>query len=236
MLYVYHGEDIDSARAKVRATVTSMLSKNPDALYFRVTSDSLSGYNFDELTGSQALFKSEYIVVLDTLFGNKEGEEIVLDNLEKIKESKHPFFLLESKLTAPIKKKLEKSADKIYEFKGTVKKEERFNPFSLTDALGERNKKKLWTLFREAKQNGSSDEEIHGIMFWMLKSIALARGSKNAEESGMKAYPFQKAQKFLNNYEDLDEILTKLALLVQTTRIKGRSLEIELEKFILKTL
>ncbi|PCI89731.1 hypothetical protein COB18_02900 [Candidatus Kaiserbacteria bacterium] len=237
MLYLYYGEDLDSARAKVQATITSMLAKNPDALYFRVTSDVLDDYNFDELTGSQALFKSEYVVLLDTLFSQKEGEEAVLQNIEKIADSAHPFFLLEGKLTAVLRKKLEKHATKVFTFDTTVeRKAAPFNTFSLTDALGERNVKKLWTLFREAKHSGVSDEEIHGILFWMFKSLLLAQGSSTPEAAGMKAYPFDKAKRFVKKFgtrELLEKKIMTFALLPQQARRSGTSLEILLEQFIL---
>lgn len=237
MLYVYYGEDIDAARKKVQATVSSMLAKNPDALYFRITSDALHEYDFDELTGSQGLFKSEYVVVLDTLLSSKGEGEDVLNNLEKIADSPHPFFLLDAKLLAPIRKKLEKHATKVHEFElKNSKKVESFNTFSLTDALGEKNIKKLWALFREAKQHGVSDEEIHGILFWMFKSLSLAAQSGSAEEAGMKPYPYNKAKGFLKNFgspQKLEEYLTQFALMPQRARRSGVSLEIELERFIL---
>ena len=237
MLYVYYGSDIDAARKKVQATVAKLLAKSPDALYFRITSDDVGKYDFDELVGSQALFKSEYIVVLDTLFATKEGEEIVLNNLEKIAGAAHPFFILDSKLTAPVRKKIEKHAAKVHDFEEKKEKEgATFNTFSLTDALGERDIKKLWTLFREAKQYGVSDEEIHGILFWMFKSLALAAHADSAEEAGMKAYPFNKAKGFLKNFSSnkvLEEKIKTFSLLPQLSRRKGVLLEIELERFIL---
>jgi len=214
-----------------------MLAKSPDALYFRITNDDVGSYNFDELTGSQTLFKSEYVVVLDTLFSTKEGEEVVLHNLTKIAEAAHPFFVLDAALTAPVKKKLEKYAIKIYEFKKTVPPDKAsFNTFALTDALGERDVKKLWSLFREAKNRGVSDEEIHGILFWMLKSIVLAARAKTADEAGMKPYPFTNAQRSFKNFssiEIIEEYVKKLALLPQHARRSGVPLEIELEQFIL---
>ncbi|MBL4644617.1 MAG: hypothetical protein JKX80_01995 [Candidatus Pacebacteria bacterium] len=246
MLYVYYGEDIDAARKKVQATVGSLLAKNPDALYFRITSDVLAEYNFDELTGSQGLFKNEYVVVLDTLLSTKgeglpargaqAGEEVLI-NLEKIAAAPHPFFLLDGKLLAPVRKKLEKHAEKIHEFESkNAPAKLSFNTFSLTDALGEKNVKKLWTLFREAKSHGVSDEEIHGILFWMFKSLSLAAQSQSAEDAGMKPYPFSKAKGFLKNFssrETLGKYLREFALLPQYARRNGTLLEIELERFIL---
>lgn len=237
MLYVYYGEDIDAARKKVQATIANMLSKNPDALYFRITSDDLQDYNFDELTQSQALFKSEYIVLLDTAMETKEGEVTVLAHLEKIQEASHRFFILENKLLAPVRKKLEKHAESMQEFtsKRSAAKAS-FNTFSLTDALADRNVKKLWVLFREAKQHGVSDEEIYGILFWMFKSMLLAAHTKTAEEAGMKSFPYNKAKGALRHYgttEHIAALTSAFVLLPQHARSSGGVLENELEKFIL---
>jgi DNA polymerase III delta subunit len=236
MLYVYYGEDKSSARKKVQATVGKMLAKNPDALYFRITTDVLGAYDFDELTGSQALFKSEYVVVLDTLFESKEGEEVVLANLKKIAKAPHPFFILDAQLLASTSRKLEKHAEQVHEFTHkTTEKKESFNTFLLTDALGERDAKKLWMLFREAKHNGTSDEEIHGILFWMLKSLVLAHKTSTSDEAGMKPYPYRKAKRYSKNFESrerLTQLLAEFALLPQYARRRGTPLEIELERFI----
>jgi len=236
MLYTYYGKDIDTARAKVQATVAKMLAKSPEALYFRITSDNLSEYDFDELTGSQSLFKSEYIVVLDTLFETKEGEVILLENLKKIQEAPHPFFLLENTLRSVTKKKIEKASDKMQEFEGNKEINNTFNTFSLTDALGVRDVQKLWTLFREAKQNKISDEEIHGILFWALKSILFAIETKSADEAGMKPYPYKKAKQFATHFsstEKLKKQIAKFVLLPQEAHHANISLDIFLERFIL---
>jgi len=237
MLYVYYGEDVTSARNKVQATTSNLLSKNKDALYFRITPDVLHEYDITELIGGQGLFKSEYIVVFDTVLSSKDHADTVLNHIKEIAEAAHPFFVLDTKLTAPVLKKLEKVAAKMYPFESKGgKKDIAFNTFLLTDALGEKNVKKLWTLFREAKHASVSDEEIHGILFWMMKSLLLAADAKTPEEAGMKAYPFNKSKQFLKNFASRDEIEEKvatLAVLPQEARRKGVLLEIELEQFIL---
>ena len=236
MLYVYYGEDIDTARRKVQKTVVAMLGKSPDALHFRITTDSLIEYDIDELTLSQGLFKSEYIVVLDTLFQTKEGEVFVLENLQKLKEAPHPFLLLEGKLLAVTRKKLEKYAEKVNEFTLTEKKVKEYNIFALSDALGARDVRRLWTLFREAKERGTKDEEIHGILFWMMKSLVIVSKTTQASDAGMKPYTFQKAKANLHNFttqRDVEKKCATLTLLPQRARREGVTLEIFLEQFIL---
>lgn len=237
MLYVYFGTDKESARKKVQATVANMLSKNPDALYFRITQETVGGFSPEELAQSQALFKSEYIVVCDSLLESVEGEEFVIQNIEQFAESPHPIFVLEAALKAPQKKKCEKFAVKMQEFSLKEKASaERFNTFSLTDALASRDTKTLWTLFRDAKRHGVSDEEIHGILFWMLKTLVLTASADSAQDAGLKPFPYQKAQRSLARFESkevLHERLARFALLPQHARRRKIPLEIELERYIL---
>lgn len=236
MLYVYFGEDNTTARAKVQATIGSLVAKNPDALYFRITPESLRDYSLEELTESQALFKNEYIVLLDSLL-TSEQQQTVLDHLEQIATSPHAFFVLDGKILAPVRKKLEKHAKKIEEFKNTTTKEkEHFNAFLMTDALGARDKKKLWSLFREGKLYGASDEELHGILFWMYKSMLLAHSARTPDEAGMKPYPFTKAKRYSENFESghLVAQTQALAALPQYARRQGIPLEIALERFLLR--
>lgn len=237
MLYVYFGDDVSTARAKAQATITSLVAKNPDALYVRITPDTAADYSITELTESQALFKSEYLVLLDSILTTEQGE-VFLDHVKELAASPHAFFLLEGKLLAPVRKKLEKHAQKVNEFSATDKKTAAsFNSFLLTDALGARNKKQLWSLFREAKLHGAGDEELHGILFWMYKSLLLAQASASAEEAGMKQYPYTKAKQYCKNFTttELAEQTHTCATLPQLARRKGVSLEVELERFILQT-
>ena len=237
MLYVYYGEDIDTARKKVQATTARMLAKNPDALYFRVTADDVSLSALEELTQSQALFKSEYIVVLDRVSERPESAEVVFAQLQQLKEAPHPIFLLEGTLKAPEKKKIEKYADSVEVFEMRERKAvTSFNTFALTDALAARDTRALWTLFRDAKRHGVSDEEIHGILFWMLKTLALTAQSASAEEAGLKPFPYKKAQTALRQFESpevLHERVRTFALLPQHARRRGITLEILLEHYIL---
>ncbi len=238
MLYCYYGSDTDASRKKVHATVAKMLAENPDAVYFRITDDMLEDVSFEELTGSQGLFKSEYVVVLDHLLSTAAGEARVYEALEAIAGAPHPFFVLEGALKAPAKKKLEKYATRMQEFaRSTTEKESRaFNTFALTDALGAGDTKKLWTLFREAKYANVSDEEIHGILLWMYKSMALATQVQTAADAGMKPYPFQKATRYAQRFSSptaLRATAAAFALLPAESRRRSVPLEIALERHIL---
>ena len=110
-----------------------------------------------------------------------------------------------------------------------------FNMFSLSDALGERDKKRLWVLYQKGKFNGVSPEEAHGILFWGVKSIHLAHGAQNAEEAELNPFVFKKVARFASNYTtaELDRLSMSLIALYHSARRGMIPLDIALERFIL---
>jgi len=237
MLYVYYGEDVNSARLKSSVTIDALRAKSPDALYIRVTEENYEEFDFSELVSAQALFKNEYIVLLDGLLQDELTQSEVLNFVKDFAESSNLFFILDSKIKSPTLKKLEKYAAKIQKFekiKSSVKKEV-FNSFSLTDAFAEHNKKKLWTLFWEAKSHGVSDEEIHGLFFWIVKSMILATNASSAESAGLKPFVFNKSRTFARNFSnsDLKKLSKDLTALPHESRRRGLPLGVSLEKLIL---
>lgn len=247
MLYVYCGDNKE-ARAKVMATINSLLTKNPDALSLHITSENFKEFSLPELVVAQALFKNEYIVFLDNLLEEGEAKELVLEFIKEIGESTNIFFLLEEKVDTKTLKKLDKHAQKVQKFKmsktapqgvhssRSFKYSEKFNTFALADALGEGNKKKLWQLFWAAKHSGVSDEEIQGVFFWMAKIMFLTSRAKGVAESGLRPFVFNKAKRFANKKSE-KELLNTFNTLVKLPHKSRRTrtpLVIGLEQFILR--
>jgi len=59
------------------------------------------------------------------------------------------------------------------------KKGREFNIFALTDALGARQKKDAWILYQKALGAGLSAEEIFFKIVWQVKSMLIAKKTKN---------------------------------------------------------
>lgn len=250
MLYVYHGDPLE-ARAKVRVTIESLLKKNPDALSMRITEENFAEFSLLELVTAQALFKNEYIVLLDNLLVEEETKDRVLEFIKEIGKSANIFFLLEEKIDAKALKKLEKYANKIKRVvpRDSLKRSaatgkgvswDTRSTFALADALGEGNKKKLWQLFWAAKYAGISDEEIQGVLFWIAKAMFLARrapstSSGQAAGTGLKPFVFSKAKRFADKKSEkqLHDILNTLVRLPHESRRSSTPLAISLEQFIL---
>jgi len=147
-------------------------------------------------------------------------------------ESDNHFIFSENTITKPITKVFEKYDAVIKDFGKEVKiKEQKFNMFSLTDALGSRDKKSLWLLFQEAIKNGSP-EEIHGILFWQIKNLALIKSAKS--NPGMNPFVYQKTSGYAAKFTDaeIQKMADELVYMFHN-RDNYSTLDIELEKFIL---
>lgn len=109
-----------------------------------------------------------------------------------------------------------------------------FNIFSLTDAIGSRNKREAWVLYHKALASGMVPEEVFYKVAWQVKTMLIASKTKTAEEADMKAYPYQKAKGFLRNFKpgELEKLSSSLIKGYHEVR-RGNE---ETETFVEKTL
>jgi hypothetical protein len=246
MIYFYYGTDAESARKKAKITVDSLLSKKPDATLIKIGDEDLASDKIIELAGSQALFSSKYIVFFHNTFDNKENKELLLKNLKEIADSDNIFIFAESKLDKASLSKIEKYAEKVQEFvkpaKSLNKKEklaligEKIDFFEFADALGRRDKRGLWVLYQDALAEQVPAEEVHGIFFWQVKSMLLAKKCKTAEDAGMKSFPFEKSRGYSRNYKDgeLEDLSSKLVSMYHEAHRGSIDFYVALERFILE--
>lgn len=176
MLYFLYGTDTDKARVKARELLGTLQKKKPDAAVFRVESEKWSEVHLEELIGGQGLFEKKLLIFADRLFENTEAREAIEKNLEEIGKSDNIFIFLEQKVLKPLLLAITEVAEKVQEFASKEgKKEPEFNIFSLTDAFGRRDKKKLWVLYQRARQEGVAPEKINGLLFWKVKDMLTAK-------------------------------------------------------------
>lgn len=239
MIYLLHGTDTIKARKKLHTLLDSMFTKKPDASYARVSVENFDESKIDEFIGSQGLFENKYIIVFDNLFADKEVKEKILKKLKEISKSQNIFIFLEEKLNKTELNRFEKYAEKIQKIDATqslsASGRKKFDIFSLTDAFGKRDKKQLWVLYQKAKLNNISDEEVHGILFWQVKSMILSLNAKDAKESGLNPFAFRKSLGFLKNYSEseLKKFSQLLVSLYHDTRKGIHEMDIALERFII---
>ncbi len=239
MLYLYHG-DIQQAKDKVRRTIHALTQKNPDALVVRVDAETFVHTSPVELLGSQGLFKSAYIIVVQGVLseGNAETKRACYDAVPHFAESEHVVFMVEAALAAADIKKITPHTTKSVVCTPRAQQKEAstfFNVFALSDALMVRDKKKLWRTIVSAHQQGIPCEEMHGVLFWAVKNLLIAHSASTATAAGMKAYPFQKARAALKHfsYDELTNMAHTLAQMPQRARGQNIPLHIYVERFAL---
>ncbi len=195
--------------------------------------DSYQSGIFADASDGASLFGGAMLYVIDTPSLSEEMYEDVLAHLEHFAASTHSFLVIEGPLLAPEKKKFEKYAERVEEFKAGAK--ERFNTFALSDALAQKDKKSLWLLFNEARLSGIALEEIAGVLWWQLKTLRLASQTKNAAEAGLKDYPYNKAKHALAKFApgELENLSRQLLTLQHESRHGNRELDVALERFVL---
>ncbi|PJE74552.1 MAG: hypothetical protein COV01_00765 [Candidatus Taylorbacteria bacterium CG10_big_fil_rev_8_21_14_0_10_41_48] len=236
MLYVIYGSDTTKAREKAGMLRDVLQKKKPDASLFTMSAEDVSAERLDELTTGQGLFENKYIVFADRILDNRELNDVVFSKLESMKESPNIFIMLEVKLLKEAQKKLEKHAEKIEVHDATEKPKKESNEiFATADALGRRDKKSLWMLYRKAIDADAVPEEIHGILWWQMKSIALAQTGLSPAETGLNPFVHSKAKGFAQNFtrEETDKILSSLVRMYHDAHRGKHDFEIALEKFAL---
>ena len=150
MLYFLYGTDTDKAREKARELLESLQKKKPDAAVFRVEPEKWGEVHLEELIGGQGLFEKKLLIFADRLFENEEAKEAIEKNLEGIGKSDNIFIFFEQKVAKPLLLAITDVAEKVQGFESKeAKKKPEFNFFSLADAFGKRDKKKLWVLYQK---------------------------------------------------------------------------------------
>lgn len=237
MLYVLFGEDTKKSREKLHSLIQTLLSKKKDAMLSHLNNENFDTADFLDHISSQGLFEQKSIIVLDSLFSNATDKAIVLDHIKKVSESSNIFIIIEGKLDAKTKTKLEKRSEKMQEcaLPKDVSKKPRFNIFDLSDALGRRDKKQLWVLYQAGGLNNISSEEMHGILFWGTKNMLLAKDAKSVKETNLSPFVYEKAKSYSENYSmtELGDLSSDLVKVYHESRRGKGSFSIQLEQLIL---
>ena len=236
MIFLVHGTDFKKGREKVKNLTNFLLVKKPNSNLFRLDTENFDEAVVEESLKGRGLFENKYIVFFDKVFEDEKNKDFILEKIKEISESENVFIFLEEKIDKKILTKLEKYSQKTQEFnKKEDKTIERAKPFSLTDAMGKRDKKKAWAEYQKILKEGLVPEEIHGILFWQVKTMILANQSKMSTEADLNPLVFKKAKEFSKNYseEELKEMSSKLVSIYHDTR-RGITddLGLEIEKFL----
>lgn len=234
MLYVIYGKDREKGRARFRALRESIGKECGEER--AILEGELSEELFHSFAVSQGLFGNTSLFVFDCLFDKKAEQEVLLAHANELRLSPNSFLVFEPELDKKIAEEIKITKADVEEFapkKAGARPE--FNIFSLGDALGKRNKKELWVLYQEAIASGLTSEEISGTLFWAVKNLALAKGAKPGDDSGMSPFVAKKSRAFAENYtqDEIKNLSHSLVTIYHEAHRGGEPMDIALERFIL---
>lgn len=110
-----------------------------------------------------------------------------------------------------------------------------FNIFALTNAIGARNKREAWMLYRKALASGMVPEEVFYKLVWQVKTMLVASRTRSVAETDMKPYPYDKAKRNLKNFKpgELEQISENLVKSYHELRRGHEDAETMVEKALL---
>ena len=231
MYIVLYGTDRGRIRDAATEYVDARLPANGRLTIIEAI-DFVSGQVHDAL-GATSLFGGSEYYILDNPAENSEFSAEVEGALPELAASANTFVILEGPLLAAAKKRYSQHAAEVTEYKAPT--QERFNLFSLAEALAAKNKRQLWVRLQLARRQGLRAEELVGILWWQLKSLRLAAVTTSAAEAGMKTFPYNKAKQALGAFapREVDHLAARLLELYHDGHAGKRDMEIALEEWVL---
>lgn len=237
MLYLIWGSDSQKREIKFKNLIESLLAKKTDATLFKLEGEDWDEAQFEELILGQSLFVKKYIVAGRNLFTNDIASEFISKHLDALAEAKHIFIFNEEKIPTKLVKPLHLAAEKILRFdKVSTKIRPAFNVFLLGDALGARDRRRLWLSFIKALQFGVLPEEIYWQYIRMVKNMLAVAKESNLDLLKLHPFVLNKTKKYLNNFSinELEDFHHRLVLLYHQVRSGRHEMDIALERFILE--
>lgn len=237
MLYVFCGSDREQAVKKFRGAITVFLVKNLGGDIFSLEPDNFSLDQLEELIAGRGLFGQKILVTARDLLADVNLAPGLEKKFSDLADSVNVFLFLENELLAPGRRALTQAGAKIFEFKlkKTGPPKTAFNVFRLTDALGERDRQRLWLLYQEALAQGLAAEEIFWRLVWQVKTMLLVQKSGEVPPSSLKPFVIMKARRFSRNFQEteLEDLSRALVSLWHDARAGKKDFAIGLERFLL---
>lgn len=229
MLAVFYGNDTTKVREAAQAWVS-----NQGFVVERIDDARYTPGIVREAAGAASLFGETSVYILDTPSRLLDFSNEVLAALPELASSPTVFVVIEDNLLAPEKKKYQKHASTLEEYKKPA--DARFNTFAFADALSKKDKRQLWVLYQEAQAAGISPEKIAGVLWWQLKTLQLATVSASPQEAGVKDFPYNKAKRALSNFGpgELGQLTTSLLRVYHEGHGTGAPLVLGLERWLLE--
>jgi hypothetical protein len=234
-IHILLGDDTVRARAVLMRSVEEEKAKDPMVLVSRFDDLSFDAALLAEALQQQSIFGGRGIVVIDGILDHEDGEEFYRQK-SILQDSPHAVFIRE---TAPKKEivALFKEIGTVEEFP-LRKIIEKNTDFAIADAVAMRDKRAAWVELVKQQRAGASMEEVHGKIFWAVKTLYLCATQTKEEvlKAGVKDFTYRNYQPRSKNFlvHELEEKLGELKHVYHRAHQGDAELGLFLEQFLLK--
>ena len=237
MLSLIYGTNA-SARHDARARIFEKFRGEGTSFIVR-TGNELNKAEIEQFALGSSLFGERYVVSLEYPSEREDFMNDILENFSMLVDSPNTFIIIEREMTKDIVDSFKESGADIVkcdEVKNA--KPQDFSIFSLTDAFLDRDKKKAWLLYREAREHEHDPNEIAGVLFWAIKNMMILQGENVRGDGGLSPFVAKKVRAALPKWRtgEVQAISRELIKLVHQGKSGQGDLDEALEQFIIEKL
>ncbi len=239
MLYLIYGSDQQKRKQQYEKILSDLSRTMNTGAPLRMDASSFDQAVIEEYARGTKLFSGTSVFIIDAVIKNEEIFSFLSKLLPACVASDSAFIFLEEKVNKDVIEKFKKA--KVVILEEAVQRADKkmaFNIFTLADAFGSRDKKNAWVLYERAQIENLSPEEIHGVLFWQVKNILIAKKDGSAGGGGMSPFAYSKAKTFAKNFEvdELERISKNLISISHEAHRGLRDFAVSLEELILTEL
>ncbi len=232
MLNLIYGSEYKKVKAEADKLAADFLKSHPGSTMEKHTGESINAGDLEYRAMGSFLFGGEAIYIVQDFLDNYEEEFLKI--APRLAGSKNLFIFCEDSILKDTEKSVTFSGGKILAVKSDSK--ERDNPFAVTDALLERDKKTAWKLYRQEIEKGEDANAILGRFLWAMKTLNIIKKNEkeNALTLGISPFVFSKTKKAANSWSlpEAQSFYTDLLFGMPM----GGEMEYHVEKLILEKL
>ncbi len=238
MIYVIYGPDRPNLLTEAKSLIEAQRKKYPDLTVYNFSCPDYSSAELEEKLIGQMLFASKFAVVLDGFLAPLES--VIEKTFSTLSESPNLYLFTSDKVDAKLLKQLaglRATVKKLSPAKDEIlEKKNNFNPFALADALGERDRKRAWTLFVEALSRGFAPEEMFWKLVWKVKTMLLVQVTPDPNTLNLKPFVISQSKRHGQNFTlaELKKLSSRLVHLWHDSRLGLIDFELNLERLILE--
>lgn len=228
MIYLFHGSNVEKARAKAFEWVAAARAKEPNLAYVRLAREELTPATLEDAALSGGLFVQRLLILIDDPFpGTRavneeeeggEGENtgnLLEEHFDALVASDNAIIILAPRLAAAKAKKLAAKAKVEYKYdKSAAREDTRGFNANLVNALAARSRERLWLEINRALRAGDAPEMLHGLLHWKARDL-MSKGGRAWKP------------------EESRQLSLTLIELLQGSRRGGLDLSLSLERFAL---